>query len=316
MEITRRSFMTEPGEPLLIAQSPIAAAIRFGTWLEEAGLPARNVLSSPLSAVPLPIYPASWDEGSRRWPGVRPEAMWHPLMWLPDRVAKRYNILYDNKEPVLEDDDTWAVRVALELTASGMYDETSGTWMDVLSLVGLDPDNDADLSRVSEWLAGANDDLLDSIDLAEHMDNPDDLTWALSCAVGMVDDLRLLSWALTADDLLDVLDDLVQGRDDEALDEGRARWVGAVVARIAQSHFSALETMDGKPEEDYWAGMQKTLEFGAADLPALLEGPISEMFDRLKEIREQYWPLMETLAEDVPPTGIGTLVPALSSAAS
>jgi len=217
---------------------------------------------------------------------------------------------------VLEDDDTWAVRVALELTASGMYDETSGTWMDVLSLVGLDPDNDADLSRVSEWLAGANDDLLDSIDLAEHMDNPDDLTWALSCAVGMVDDLRLLSWALTADDLLDVLDDLVQGRDDEALDEGRARWVGAVVARIAQSHFSALETMDGKPEEDYWAGMQKTLEFGAADLPALLEGPISEMFDRLKEIREQYWPMMETLAEDLPPTGIGALIPALSSAAS
>jgi len=57
-------------------------------FLAQSGLSLTDVVASPVASVPVPDYQASPGIGSSRrrpWP-VRAEFMWHPLMWLPDRL--------------------------------------------------------------------------------------------------------------------------------------------------------------------------------------------------------------------------------------
>ena len=140
--------MTEPGEPLEVASSTLRSAARYRTWAADTGIGAEWVTPQPLCCVPLPVYPAGWPAGRRRWPGLRPAMMWHPLLWLPERLATRYTLLDDAGGRSTEPDDVWALRVCLEVQASGLYDADTGSWLDVLSLAGLDGDDPDTATRV------------------------------------------------------------------------------------------------------------------------------------------------------------------------
>ena len=140
--------------------------------------------------------------------------MWHPLLWLPDRLATRYTLVDDNGACSTEPDDIWCLRVCLELQAAGLYDPDTGSWLDVLSLAGLDGDDPDTAGRVDRWLTGGADPVLDRLDLTEHVDRPDDLDWALHAAIDELPAMRVVSWVLTAQDLLDACDALRTGGDD------------------------------------------------------------------------------------------------------
>lgn len=210
MSVVRRQSLLSPDESLLLCTSVVEASSRFDQFVLESGIAEKHVLLSNLCAIPLPQYEASWFNDRapgqpRRWQGTRAEFMWHPLMWLPARLAGRYSITQDDGYTRTESDGEWAIRVALEMTASGLYDVASGGWVDILATVGLDITDELDLARVQDWLAGEPDEILDAIDLSEYL-NIDPSSWALDAALALHDDLVGAAYAGIANELLDVCD--------------------------------------------------------------------------------------------------------------
>lgn len=138
-DVAHRHFLTDIGESLMVPEEPDVMGARIAGFSRFTGLSKIDTLYSPLVAHPLPFYPASWPVGRKRWAGVKSEAMWHPLFWLPDRLSERYRLSFRGGEVIRpENDDEWAVRVMLESEVTDVYDERSGSWVDVLALNGLD----------------------------------------------------------------------------------------------------------------------------------------------------------------------------------
>lgn len=318
MAQVRRPSLLSDGEPLLLARSAIEAATRFTTFAEVSGLPQVSVLSTPLCATPLPLFTdfGTHPDGSprRRWAGTRPEFMWHPLMWLPQRVAGRYS-LSDSATGTqrLEDDDLWAIRVALEVTASGLYEPATGTWFDVLDSVGIDIETPDGLDRVRRWLDGSPDETLDGIDLSGYLDI-DPPSWALESALALRPDLERASWALIADDLLDLADQILSPTDTgsgtgQGVQAGQRRTAAQSLAGLAESLLSQVPGATGGGDDTarpvpsgvadgYFAELYATLRgdteaFDDAALTRLVEGAR----DKLHSIRETYWSHVESLGE-------------------
>jgi len=203
-----RPLMLEPGESLLLARDAVQFMARLVEFPEATGVPTDALVVTPVISIPLPIYPPTFDGGARRWPSVKPEAMWHPLLWLPEVLASRFPVSIDDgrgspREGV-EPDDIWAVRVAIELTQSRLYDQESGMWVDVLALAGLDIQQVEVQQRVQAWLNGAPDRVLDAIDLSGYL--MPDAEWVLKEAAANAGGLRHAAFAAVAGDLLDKLD--------------------------------------------------------------------------------------------------------------
>jgi hypothetical protein len=144
-------------DPLWLVEAPLALS-------RLTGIDVNLIPQSPVSIFAVPLAEDDWAErGLRRWEGTRPEAMWHPLMWLPRRLAMPLVAVGADGDVTEEPLEQWQARVAFEITDSQLY--TDDGWVDVLALAGLDADDAADLDRVRSWLAGAPDDSLDALDL-------------------------------------------------------------------------------------------------------------------------------------------------------
>jgi len=224
---TRRyRFLLGAGDSLLTAQQEDhdveeLLCDRLVAWQAATGMSVEDTVVTPLLTVPLPLYvdlgpePAPGQYDSRRaFPHVHPEALRNPLFWLPPYLAERQRFGDD----VVEEQDAWALRVALVLTEAGLYhpgylvedesgtltfdqsDEAAGTWVDVLSLVGLDPADPDDCARIVDWQNGAFDPALDSINLAGETD-VQDRDWALEHSDALLPVLRQVTWARLADDI-------------------------------------------------------------------------------------------------------------------
>ena len=177
MDHRRRPFLTEPGEPLLLTRDALGFAERFSEFSAFTMLPNEQIIASPLLTQPLVVK--SRSAGPRGLaPTMNPGALWHPLFWLPERVAFRYRWNEDGVQQI-EDDTEWSDRVALEVTMSGLYDPADGTWLDVLSVQGLDVEDAAVQQRLTDWLRGQPDALLDEIDLSAVVNHPTEPDWAL-----------------------------------------------------------------------------------------------------------------------------------------
>lgn len=301
----------EAGEPLFVARDPMESALRFTMFSETTGIGPDSLLASTLCATPLPIYPSGWPENRRRWPGTNAEVMWHPLLWLPKRLAGRYRITRADGTTAPESDDAWAVRIALELTFSGLYDDATGTWADVLSMYDIDLAMPEQLMRVQSWLDGAPDDALDAIDLSEHVDLPEDRAWAVAAADAMLPELRTTAWALAADSLLEAVDNLAERVDAEEIDVAEARWHAGMIAFLANDYFRSMpDPLDGEPSQSFWtavtdrianppsASAEEDQMEEATPLDDLVLGPIAEIIERLTDIRESYWGDMEEIADE------------------
>lgn len=292
MDIKRRRMLTEPGDTLLLSKSSMDTAVRFGDWQELTGLPPARFTADPICSVPLPIY-SEVPPGMRQFSGVRPEAMWHPLFWLPPRLAGRYNMPTGTGGALeVESVTMWSIRVALELTASGLYSIEDG-WLDILATVGIDVENEVDLARIEEWQAGGVDDLLDSIDLDLYLKLDDRPHWALQSAMALLEPATHAQWAILADSLLEMVMDAYDPHEGTSLED--VRDTIAVVASLANIQLEDIPT-DDEPAGSFWA----RIELGAREgyypnVEAFLAGPASEAMEWLTLTRDTYWESVDDL---------------------
>jgi len=187
---SRRAWLLEPGEPLVLSRSPAEAMYRLGEQAHQWGLAIEDLVLSPMCAVGLPRPQRLGGPPRCFGPSLAPEALWCPLLWLPSYLARPAQA---------EDDDAWAARVALELSASGLWDQVSGTWVDMASFVpgGISTE------RAAAWLAGASDPSLDAVDLGYLVFDRLDPTWALDQVKDDFGWLAVSSWALWAESVAD-----------------------------------------------------------------------------------------------------------------
>ncbi|WP_433673879.1 hypothetical protein [Microbacterium gorillae] len=225
-EIKRRTFLNGPGEQLLLTSDPMEYITRFDAFVDASGLPPEKVLATPLSAIPLPVASKGAFGMPERWASADPSFMWHPLMWLPPHLALRYRyrVIDEDHGGTVEDTDIesdamWAIRVALELVHSGLYNPDDGTWLDVLAYHGLDADNPVDQARVEMWLAGGADITLDQIDLTSIVAVPEDQEWALRAAADLVEVLVPAQWSMIAAGIVETVESQLEanGRSEETL---------------------------------------------------------------------------------------------------
>lgn len=162
--LPRRPFLLEEGESLLVTRDVLVAAFRLAEFVNETGISPEQLVADPVTTLPLPVHIRG-----KRFDEIHPHALWHPLFWLPEDIALRFRISEnETSEPRAETDAEWAIRIAIELGTSGIYDPEQG-WLDVFALYGIDPDDPADLDAIVGWQAGLPDERLDSIDLRQHI---------------------------------------------------------------------------------------------------------------------------------------------------
>lgn len=293
MDIKRRRMLTEPGDTLLLSKSSMDAAFRFSEWQEITGLTPNRFTADPICSVPLPIY-TQVAPGTRQFSSVKPEVMWHPLFWLPPRLAGRYN-LPSGPGGALEVESTtmWSIRVALELTASGLYSIEDG-WLDVLATVGIDVENEVDLARIEEWQAGGVDDLLDSIDLDLYLALETNPNWALQSAMALTEPATEAQWAILADSLMEVVMDSYDAAANTPLHE--VRDTIAVVASLAGVQLDEVPTDDEEPADEFWARVELEARDGIySTVQEFLAGPATEALGWLTLTRDTYWTSVEDL---------------------
>lgn len=285
MDIRRRRYMLDEGEALLVSLSPFWQISQVEAFCESTGLATTQVDASPLIAVPMPRYEAGQLPG--RWRGVDPGMLWHPLFWLPEFVTQRLAAHRSR-----EDYDRWAVGVALMMTAGSLYDEQDGSWLDVLSLAGLDSEDAATQNRIRRWVDGESDELLDSIDLTSMFVVPENPGWAWEVAEEELSDLYITAWATAADDLVT---DLEISRAEIASGEVPLETMGPAIAFFTTV---AMTTLSDEPllyGDDSWWNEMATAAATASTVMELL-GVVENLHERLIVFRDAYWAQMEKLA--------------------
>lgn len=285
---TRRMWLTDPGESLLLSRSPIGSLLRFAEAARDWERPPESLLPSPLCAVPLPL-PLDAPP--------RPGAMWNPLLWLPESLTERRVVAVDGEEG-LEDDDLWAVRLTYELEMSGVHDPDSGSWMDVLAGAGVDIATPDGVERTARWLAGGRDVALSAIDLGELFADETDPDWALHAAVESMPELRLFSWAFGADSLLVDLDAMREdvesgGRSPEGAISDLS--LVAAVGGVWMANLPASLAVTGGNEWRWWESFGKRVTCFSGSRSAFCEQVIDTVVVRLEQIREATWPQMEAI---------------------
>lgn len=293
MENRRRAFLTEPGDALVLARTALSIVERYSAFTSESGLDGQYVVSTPLVAVPMPI--ASKAAGPRGWsPDLNPALFWHPLFWLPPRVALRYRFDSESDVPDIETESEWAVRVALEVTLSELYSPVEGTWLDILAFYGLDIETHEVQDRVRAWLAGEPDETLDSIDLSPLIDLPNDEHWALESTAELLPSLRPASWALIANDLAETAGELTLESVSAA--EGTAQV--ATLVNLALGTLNDVPASDeGLPDPHVaWSAIRDSEDLTDA---AGTEAALAALSDSFYEIRDDYWPFVELLNQEI-----------------
>lgn len=296
--MTPRALITQPGDDLVGVRTPLELRRRTLEFADFSGLAPdadadgfSELLVTYTSVIPVPHYPAEWQAGHRRWPGIRPEAMWHPLFWLPERTAYRYLFEFDDGTTEVESDDAWAARVMLELTAAGLYDPASGTWQDILAVEGIDVDTPDGVERVRRWLDGADDDVLDRIDLTDDLAFATDPDWSADAVHVTLPELETVRWAVVADEALDqvtAIRDDGHGTAAERL-ESTALWCAIVVDALS----------DAPDMADIIAPRWEELLLDADEnSDAAVDSVMTDIIDELTEMRDAYWTVIEARAAE------------------
>jgi hypothetical protein len=276
------------GLALLDCGSAYDLAVGYAEFREHTGLDHAELISEFVVATPLPAYPDVAEDHDRRWPRVKPEALWHPAFWLPTEVWVR-QVDGDLDEP----DPVWVVRVCLELEAAGLYRPDRG-WRDVLHDVGLRVEDEADLARIRSWQLGVADPALDSIDLTGRLlrvpvDDQGQQDWAAEAAGGLVNDLLGRAWAVHADEFLGWIAEADAGEP--------VRQRAQTMASLGPGVFAGAAAPGIDPASEFWTWFSDIVDDSALSDEGLLAGPLDAAKPWLTATRVFYWPSVEALAE-------------------
>lgn len=310
MTTPRRTDLTMPGEPLLLARSIMESTLRTQAWCQTAMprlTPADHVkayVSTPLVSVPVPVYfqvdPAADPVAARRtrFAHIDAGAMWHPLFWLPDSVAGRLPLTDTDGSITTESDDEWAMRVAVLAQLSGMYDVETGSWVDVLAGEGLDIDAPGVVERIAAWQGGRPDPILDQVDLSGLM--RDDDHWALDVVARLIGEARQASWALVAKDLISQLDLLAAPDAVVPAGQSAAFTVCQIVATLAVTHLTDAD--DELDVDETWADTLDLLALADMDDDdAVIDEYVPGMVTHLQMVVDAYTPVLEQVESTVAP---------------
>ena len=191
--LRRRHLGTMPGDHLLMPSGDSTAYTQvFHDFLEATQLPPTMLNPSRLCMVPIPTH--TYREELRE----QPVSIWaNPLFWLP----RDWRV---NEAGAT--DDLMGLRITWELTFSGLYEPEIG-FADILFAHGIDVDTDAGASRVSAWLAGGSDPVLDAIDITDMLARPEseDEDWIHLLAYEALPGTLQTVWGLNANSTLDML---------------------------------------------------------------------------------------------------------------
>jgi hypothetical protein len=306
MQVARRHCWAEEDrpEPLMPCADPL--------WLVEAPLALARLTGIDVNLIPeaevsvfcVPIAEDDWAErGLRRWEGTRADALWHPLLWLPRRLAAPMVAVTRDGAAVEEPLERWQARVAVEIIDSGLY--TDDGWVDVYALLGLSLEHRDDVARVEAWLAGQPDPLLDGFSLepfladdqrtadiragrVDQVAGPDGPApdWSAELAAEVAPLLVSASKALTADSLQSLADDLNDPEvplDDEAYARG-AWWLAALAVQAVADDGTA----------DAWLAILADVQAAGTDRAAIGSalGPAMQL---LTAARDAHWPALSEL---------------------
>lgn len=323
----RRPYRTEPGQILLLPGNPLEGGYTCSSYAQATGVSYESLVHSPLVSIPVPVYPDGGFTDLPRWEGTRPEMMWHPLMWLPEWVYTRQ--VADPETSRLENDDEYAVRIALDLAETEMYDAASGTWLDVLALAGLDVDDPSDLQRVRAWLAGAPDRLLEELhdEVDELMDmTPPEATQSLAQHLGVeqsyleevfesydpmastkqatasVPALWMATWASTGRAMAEAFADLMEGEvgTETGAQHDDVDWAPGARLSLAQLFVRlCIDYLQGSGYIEDLDALSAELSSLEGDDEALLAGPVRRAVTMLNEIADRFEPTLRGMLDEV-----------------
>lgn len=257
-----KRFLLGEGENLFITANPFVAEDRFDEFIEATGLSESDTVLSPLVSLPVPVNTGPTGEPlAKSSPGLRTEVLWHPFFWLPDSSLRPQLVDDEDGSSRPESQDEMAVRVCLELGASGLYDPKTGCFVDVLALYGLDIDDEETFTQIESWLMGVDDPALDAIDLTSLLLLDKDPKWSLNESQRLMPYLEPAMWNIVCNDLLEMLSDIGNFGDgeDRSMDEMRS-----ITSAIFDRALALLENVDLGPTAqsptDFWTIMKENVE--------------------------------------------------------
>lgn len=282
METRRVRYLLQPGESLTLPERTVPQVLRLGLARDMLGLSDHRLLTSPAVSIPLPRYVGGAP--LRGTPGVRPDALRFPFMWLPASLRERFDV-ETGKTSTPERDDAWALRIVFEMWGSRLYDAPTAGWLDVLALHDLDADDPATQDRITAWWDGADDETLDAIDLSGAFvpETDEDSDWASIASLALAESFDKASMALSAVDTVALCELVTDGDLTPLGTSDPARAVSSLV-RIARSRF----TSDGDVSA-LLAHLQTQCEQPGADGPGLVD----EIIPQLSEISQGLWTAYE-----------------------
>ena len=170
----------------------------------------------------------------------------------------------------MEPDSVWAIRVGLELVASGLYNPDDGSWLDVLALHGIDIDDPVDFARVEQWLRGVPDVVLDAIDLTSMVTSAENPERAVQSATDLASVLVPAEWSIISSGIIGVIQERVAEDGDG---EESMRLLITVMGQVAAQ---ALHDVPPDPETgedliDTIGAITEEASLPEANLPLMLE---------------------------------------------
>lgn len=262
-----KRFLLSEDENLFITANPFIAEDRFETFIDATGLSEDETVLSPLVSLPVPVNTGPTGESlAKSSPGFKTEMLWHPFFWLPDASLRPQLVDDGDGSQRPESPDEMAVRVCLELGASGLYDPKTGCFVDVLALYGLDIDDEDTATRCESWVMGVDDPVLDAIDLTSLLLLDKDPRWSVNESQRLMPYLEPAMWNIVCNDLLEMLSDVGNFGDGEARNMDDMR---SITSAIFTSALILLEDVElgsnAQSPTDFWTIMLENVNSYSGD---------------------------------------------------